>query len=184
MSNSLMKIDATDYSPLLGTSINSLVKNNNPLIILNNSKLYSIGKSNLISVVSKSDGLSNENTNCVINVYNKSYLYLKYFQIGTAIPTWVTRTGIYINDSDVKIADSFTLSKVNYSIVARNNSKLLMDTNLTFTEPIYIGARLSQTLATVKTAVSINDYQTASSQNVCATIYNPSEETGFGLPIP
>jgi hypothetical protein len=59
-----------------------------------------------------------------------------------------------------------------------------MDTNLTFTEPIYIGARLSQTLATVKTAVSINDYQTASSQNVCATIYNPSEETGFGLPIP
>jgi hypothetical protein len=189
MSNSLMKIDATEYTPdpLIGTSINSFVKNNNPLIILNNSKLYSIGKSTLISVVSKSDGSSNANTNCIINVYNKSYLYLKYFQIGDAMKTWVTRTGIYINDSDVKIDASFTLapSKVDYSIVAKNNSKLLMDTNLSFTEPIYIGARLlSNILSDVRTAVSINDYQTTSSQNVCATIYNPSEETGFGLAIP
>jgi hypothetical protein len=187
MSNSLMKIDATDYtpSPLIGTSINSLVKNNKPLIILNNSKLYSIGKSNLISVVSKSDGSSNANTNCIINVYNKSYLYLKYFEIGDVTQTWVTRTGIYINDSDLKIDASFTLaaSKVHYSIVARNNSKLLMDTNISnFTEQIYIGARLSRTLANLKTDVSINDYQTASSQNVCATIYNPSEETAFAPP--
>jgi hypothetical protein len=189
MSNSLMKIDATDYtpSPLNGTSINSLVKNNNPLIILNNSKLYSIGKSNLISVVSKSDGLSNANTNCIINVYNKSYLYLKYFQIGDATPTWVTRTGIYINDSDVKIAASFTLvaSRVHYSIVARNNSKLLMDTNISNFTNIYIGAQVSlKTLANVRTDISINDYTLTGSQNVCATIYDPSEETGFGLAIP
>ena len=184
MTNSLMKIDTTDYSPAVGTRINSLVQNNNPLIILNNSKLYSIGKSGLINVVSKSDGASNANTNCVINVYNKSYLYLKYFTIGDATPTWVTRTGIYINDSDVKIADSFNLvpSRVTYSIVAKNNSKLLMDTNLTFTEPIYIGAQLSKTLGQIKTAVSINDYALTGTQNVCATIYNPSEETAFAPP--
>ena len=188
MSNSLMKIDTTDYSPAVGTSINSLVKNNNPLIILNNSKLYSIGKAGLISVVSKSDGAtSNANTNCVINVYNKSYLYLKYFTIGDATPAWVTRTGIYINDSDVKIANSFTLvpSRVGYSIVAKNNSKLLMDTNISnFTEPIYIGAQLSKTLGQIKAAVSINDYTLTGTENVCATIYNPSEETAFALAQP
>ena len=137
--------------------------------------------------MSKSDGSSNANTNSIINVYNKSYLYLKYFQIGSATPTWLTRTGIYINDSDVKIADSFNLvaSRVGYSIVAKNNSKLLMDTNISnFTEPIYIGAQLSKTLAEVKAAVSINDYALASSQNVCATIYNPIEETAFALAQP
>jgi hypothetical protein len=182
--NSLVRLEYINYyNNVSGTLINSNVNNDKPLITVNNSKLYLIGTSSAAVNIDKNRGPTG--LPYIIGVFNKSYLYMNNISILNTGFTGNIKSGIYINDSEVKIGNTFSIDKVKTSIVVWNNSKLLIDEDIANnTYLVYVGNQGPKTIADIKTN-TINDYNGATgytgitgyngitgSQNVCAMVYN------------
>ena len=194
--NSLVRFEyMNDYDDGACSSINSNVNNDKPLITVNNSKLYLIGKN---SASFRHFGISKNRGPTalpyIIGVFNKSYVYMNNITIPNAGFTGNIKSGIYINDSEVKIGAIFSIDKVTTSIVVWNNSKLLIDQAIAISTNnylVYVGNQGPKTIADIKTN-TINDYNGATgytghtgitgSQNVCAMVYD-SDVNAFLLKI-
>jgi hypothetical protein len=97
-----------------------------------------------------------------------------------------TQTGIYMNDSTIKIGMYFSTDKIINEVVLWNNSNLLIDTNIgVTTHSILIGALGVKPISYIKMNTSVNDYGMYNSQMVSAKVYDTNENTILvSLPLP
>jgi hypothetical protein len=157
------------------------VNNNKPVITLNNSRLYLSGNEADFGIVK--NALLNPSliTNYIISICNNSYVYMTNISIGIKVIDDFIQTGIYINDSTLKVGNELNMTQCTTHIVLWNNAKLLLGNNMVSGDNyiVQIGLLGPKTFKYIKTNGSVNDYNIYKSQNVCAMTYDVSEDNSL-----
>jgi hypothetical protein len=163
------------------SSFATSVNNNKPVITINNSRLYLSGNAGDFSIVK--NALLNPSliTNYIISICNNSYVYMTNISIRIKTIADFIQTGIYINDSTLKVGNELNMQQCTTHIVLWNNAKLLLGNNMVSgdTNLVHVGLLGRKTFKYIKTNGYVNDYNVYKSQNVCAMTYNVSEDTSL-----
>jgi hypothetical protein len=168
-------IASDEIESSFATSVNT----NKPVVTINNSRLYLSGNAGDFSIVKNALLNSSLVTNYIISICNNSYVYMTNISIRIKTIADFIQTGIYINDSTLKVGNELNIGQCNTHIVLWNNAKLLLGNNIVGADNyiVHVGLLGLKTFKYIKTNGSVNDYTIYKSQNVCAMTYNVSEDT-------